>query len=218
MKKINLHIELQNYWHAGTGSGSGTHLDALTEKDRYGLPFLAGKHIKGLLRHAVHRAEEWGWFSASLPEGSASDLETLIFGSRSQQEKREKTLPGMLRVDDAQLSAIESNFLKQNTEFKPFLYQEIYSTAINAAGTAKAHSLRGIEVVLPVVLVAELSLEVTALEATHREQQKQWLQNNPSFAWLEQVLPLIDSVGANRTRGLGEAVLALKEQQKERAA
>ncbi|MGI2046096.1 RAMP superfamily CRISPR-associated protein [Shewanella oncorhynchi] len=215
MNNINLHIEILHYWHAGTGSGGGSHLDAITEKDAYGLPFLAGKHIKGLLRHAVHRAQHWQWFSVALPDGPAADLETLIFGSRSQQEKREKTLPGILCIGDAKLKQSESAFLKDNLKYTPFLYQEIYSTAINAAGTAKEHSLRGLEVTLPVVLQADLSLEVTALDDAHRQQQQQWLDNTSSFDWLEKVLPLIDSIGAHRTRGLGEAVFTLQTQQKE---
>lgn len=220
MNNINLHIEILHYWHAGTGAGGGSHLDAMTEKDACGLPFLAGKHMKGLLRHAVHRAQHWEWFSVGVPDGPAPDLETLIFGSRSQQEKREKTLPGMLRIGDAKLKESESAFLKDNLEYTPFLYQEIYSTAINAAdsaaaGTAKEHSLRGLEVTLPVVLLAELSLEVTALDDAHRKQQQLWLDSSSSFDWLEKVLPLIDSIGAHRTRGLGEAVFTLQTQQKE---
>lgn len=213
-----LRIDLQHYWHTGTGSGSGTHLDALTEKNGHQLPFLAGKHLKGLLRHALHRAEAWGWFEAALPAGPAADLETLVFGSRSQEEKREKTLPGLLLVDDAQLPNAEAGWLKANPKYLPFLYQEIYSTAINHKGIAKAHSLRGMEVALPATLIAPLSLEVTALDTEHRQQQQQWLESNKNFLWLEKVLPLIDSVGANRTRGLGEAVLTLHTPEKELAA
>lgn len=220
MNNITLHIEILHYWHAGTGSGGGSHLDALTEKDASGLPFLSGKHIKGLLRHAAHRAQNWQWFSVEAPVGPAPDLETLLFGSRSQQEKREKTLPGMLCISDAKLKNSESAFLKDNLQYTPFLYQEIYSTAINAAdtvaaGTAKEQSLRGLEVTLPVVLLAELSLEITAQDDAHRKQQQLWLDSCSSFDWLEKALPLIDSIGAHRTRGLGEAVFTLQPKQKE---
>ncbi|MBE0507874.1 MAG: hypothetical protein IBX50_14375 [Marinospirillum sp.] len=205
-----LQLEFNYFWHTGTGSGSGTHLDALTEKDRDYLPFVSGKHLKGLLRHAFHRAEAWGWYDQSLPDGVAENWETLIFGSTNQEVARHLTLPGMLHVDDAILCSKERAWLNDSPELKPFLYQEVFSTAIETAtGTAKKNSLRGIEVSLPVTLFSDLELIVTATESEHRLQQQTLLKLENPFFWLEPLLPLIDSVGAHRTRGLGEARLSI---------
>lgn len=205
-----IQLDFNYFWHAGTGSGSGTHLDALTEKDSQYLPFVSGKHLKGLLRHAVHRAQAWGWFNEACPQGPAADWETLIFGSANQSAGRSHTLPGMLFVNDAVMADHEQQWLNENPAAKPFLYQEIYSTAIKlTTGSADAHSLRGIEVCLPVQLQAALAMAITATEPLHRQQQQQLLTMTNPFFWLAPVLSLVDAVGAHRTRGLGEARLSV---------
>ena len=206
----NLCIDLAGYWHSGSGRSAGTHLDALTEKDSHGLPFVAGKQLKGLLRHALHRAIAWQWVSPAVPDGPAVDLETLLFGSRSHIQSRHATLPGMLIIGDATLKDAEYLYLQQTPELSSFLYETLYSTAINEKGTAKDGSLRGIEVTLPVKLFSALQLTITSVDNAHRAQQKAWLsQVNEHWFWLEVCLPLIDAVGAHRSRGLGEATLSL---------
>lgn len=209
MTTWQLKVELHHYWHAGSGSSSGTHLDALCERDNNGLPFLSGRHLKGLLRHAVQRAEQWQWLDdIPLPDGPQPDWESMLFGTRSQTAQRFHTLPGLLMVDDARLAESEKAWLEHNPVYKAYLFEEIYSTAINQDGTALAKSLRGIEVALPVTLTGLVSVEPTALESAHCQQQQAAMAVDLSPV-LERVLPLIDSVGGNRTRGLGEAVLSL---------
>jgi hypothetical protein len=205
-----IQIDFNYYWHAGTGSGSGTHLDAITEKDNDYLPFVSGRHLRGLLRHALHRAEVWQWFTESCPKGPAKNWETLIFGSANQSGDRSHTLSGMLFVNDAIMATHEQQWLNAHPDAKPFLYQELYATAIELkTGSAKAHSLRGIEVCLPVQLQAALTLSITATDPLHRQQQQQFLTETSPFFWLAPSLSLIDAVGAHRTRGLGEARLSV---------
>ena len=208
-----LAIDLRSYWHSGTGSTSGTHLDALTSKYSNGLPFLAGKHLKGLLRNAWHRAEAWGWIDFSCPNGPAESWESLLFGNRDIPGGRFDTLPGMLFVDDAALSEQEERWLDALPELKTHLYQEVYSTAIDEQGTAVNQSLRGIEVVVPVCLFAPISLNITAQNTEHREQQLNAMKQIQLWQALEQCLTLIDSIGASRSRGLGEACIQLQEQE-----
>lgn len=213
MTEKYIHIDLAGYWHSGSGRSAGTHLDALTEKDLHGLPFVAGKQLKGLLRHALHRSLIWQWFEPNLPTGPAGDLETLIFGSRSQTQSRHETLPGMLQVNDAQLSQAEHAYLQQHPRLASHLYTPLYSTAIDANGTAKEGSLRGIEVCLPVQLSSKIQMTLTSVDSEHRAQQQAWLSQPDAWQWLEICLPLIDAVGAHRTRGLGEATLSLSTHQ-----
>jgi hypothetical protein len=52
-------VEISGWWHAGTGRGGGEDADAVVAKDRYGLPYLPGRHLKGLLRDACLRLEHW---------------------------------------------------------------------------------------------------------------------------------------------------------------
>lgn len=209
MTAWQLRVDLHFYWHAGSGSGSGTHLDALCERDHDGLPFIAGRHLKGLLRHAIQRAEQWGWLAhLALPAGPQPNWESLLFGTRSQAAQRYHTLPGMLILDDARLSAGERAWIESSPESKAHLFTELYSTAIHEQGAAALHTLRGMEAALPMTLHAPLACEATALDEEHRQQQQAALAVDLG-AMLERVLPLIDAVGAHRSRGLGEATLSL---------
>lgn len=210
-----LRIDFQGFWHVGSGKGRGHYLDEECLKDNYGLPYVSGKQLKGLLRHAVRRAEDWGWYQElKLPqqnEGAATTFESLLFGSASQQEGRFETSAGMLFVDNATLKAEEYEFLKaaEQASLRQYLYEPLYSTRIDSeTGTAVDMSLRGTEVALPVSLYAELTLKTTALDEQLAIQQKEMLESNP-WQIIEKALPLIDAVGAHRSRGLGESVLSL---------
>lgn len=212
MLNRTLSIDFKNYWHAGSGRSSGHHLDAICQRDMNKLPYLPGRQLKGVLRHAVRRAEAWGWYSTiHLPEGLAYSHEQLLFGSASQEEVRNETFPGLLQVDSATLPEKEYLYLSQSSQAQLVsqLFDELFSTAIDENGTAKRHSLRGLEVCLPLALQSILQLQVTALQPELRSQQEVWLRSDKPWQVLEIALPLIDALGAHRSRGLGEAVLSL---------
>ncbi|WKN24022.1 RAMP superfamily CRISPR-associated protein [Azotobacter vinelandii] len=213
--RARLQLDFRNYWHAGSGRGSGYHLDALCERDGDQLPTLPGRQLKGLLRHAVHRAEAWGWLKKqALPPGPVESHEELLFGSRSHSESRDTTQPGLLRVDSARLPDAERQWLAQTgetepTELREELFGELFSTAINEQGSAQRYSLRGLEVCIPLTLHAVLNLAITAQQADHRAQQQAYLQAGTGWAVLDAALPLLDALGAHRSRGLGEARVSL---------
>lgn len=204
-------IQLQGYWHSGGGRSSGNYLDAMCERDGQ-LPVLPGRQLKGLLRHAVRRAELWGWLQETpLPPGPAGSHEELLFGSLSQQELRNATHPGVIGVGSALIPDPERNWLQQagNAVFATTLFGELFSTAIDENGSAKAHTLRGTEVAVPLPLHAALVLNLTALDSTRRQQQVGYLEDETPWHVLHAALPLLDHVGAHRNRGLGECVVQL---------
>ncbi|MCB1657773.1 MAG: hypothetical protein KDI39_06045 [Pseudomonadales bacterium] len=208
-----LSIEFQNFWHAGSGRSSGHHLDAVCLKDKNQLPYFPGRQLKGILRQAVRRAEAWGWYqSMPLESGLAQNYEELLFGSNSQDSERNHTFAGVLQVDNANLSELEYTYLQSpdQAQLREFLFDELFSTAIDDNGTAKKHSLRGIEVCMPTQLVAPLTLQLTALDHSHQQQQQKWLGTSDPWQILRTALPLIDALGAHRSRGLGEAILSLQ--------
>lgn len=208
-------IDLYGYWHAGSGRSAGALADALVQKSQRGLPVVGGRHLKGLLRHALAKAEAMGWFAdSSLPEGPADNLETLIFGSRSQQEGRFETVPGVLFVSDGSLPEAESQWLghESRAQERQHLYRRVSSTAMTEKGVALADSLRTIEVAVPMQLQAGLSLQLTAVENEYRDQQQAWLNRDDAWIPIRQACALIDSIGASRSRGLGEARLSLKSE------
>lgn len=246
--KAVIKIELLNYWHAGTGRSSGSHLDALSERDGT-LPVLAGRHLKGLLRYAFFALRQWHgqwqggkqslaeYLFPGLPDDSiladisSAELENLLFGSAhyqaDQSNKGEEdlrssldTLPGMLRISSGQLSAGERAWLAKNKGHEAYLFDELFSTAIDpATGSAKDASLRGIEVCLPMTLYADISLDVTSLESHSQACQRALMTHlattseSEQWHWLNQILPMMDAVGGKRNRGAGEAKLSVLDRQ-----
>ncbi|MBM94524.1 MAG: hypothetical protein CMI09_01555 [Oceanospirillaceae bacterium] len=210
-----LTLDIKSYWHTGSGQGNGYHLDALCERDQDKLPMIPGRQVKGLLRHCVRRAEAWDWLDEfNLPEGYFSSHEELLFGSHSQQEGRYETQPGMLIVENARLPETERQWLalEQATELRGELFTELYSTAIDAnTGSARQYSLRGMEACIPLQLLASIDLMETGLEPSLRAQQQTYLQSGTAWKVLATCLPLLDSIGANRSRGFGEVIASLNQ-------
>lgn len=194
MNAAMLVIDIQSYWHPGTGRGSGFHLDAVTHTGADGLPRLPGRTLKGLLRDAVYRAEQWGWPTA--PSGSTEAL----FGPLGRDGQ--PTRPGLLRVSDATLPDEVTAYLTADTgkPLVPGLYREHFSTAIDVAtGVAASRSLRGMQVVVPLTLEAVVT-EIPGVAAV-----PDWRTR------IAAVFPLVTAVGAQRTRGFGRAHLHWKE-------
>ncbi|MGC9185167.1 MAG: RAMP superfamily CRISPR-associated protein [Thiomonas sp.] len=196
MKHV-LHIALKSYWHAGTGRGLGAAVDAAAYRDSDDLPALPGRHVKGLLRDALEQAQAWGW-----PGHADGSLLQSLFGQRTEQSAPgEIPRSGVLRVSDARLPEPLCAWLRQDSQRaqRAALFRVLQSTAVDEhSASARDHSLRGIEVVVPLDLHAELEpLPGATLPA-------QW------DARLRDVLPLIPAVGGHRTRGLGRAVLTLE--------
>lgn len=186
MSRRTLEIRLLDTWHVGTGQGRGSHLDAIVARDVDGLPYVPGRMLRGLLRDAVDALEQWGHVSA----GTARR----IFGSESQDAS---SASGCIGVSDALLPEAERELLghPQQGALRAGLFLSSYQTAIElASGTADAGSLRGVELVVPLTLHAQIELTGQAA----------------STAWdtLTQALPLVRAIGAMKTRGHGRAALA----------
>ena len=215
-QSFELRLDFQNYWHTGSGQSSGHHLDALCQKDADGLPYVSGRQLKGLLRHAVRRAEAWGWYEQAkqaLQLTDANAVETVLFGSASQEDSRFDSEPGMVFVGNAELAEDERTWLAQpeQTRLRSQLYVDMYNTAIDAdSGTVVKHSLRGTELAIPVSLFACLNFKPTALDPDVFAQQQQLLNQNTCQALIEPALSLVDLCGAHRSRGLGEVIVSLK--------
>jgi len=187
-----IEVDIRSYWRAGTGGGEVGGIDALCAVDHDGLPYLPGKHLKGLLRDALNQAISFGHVN---PEATK-----VLFGERGFENSAGDLIPfsragkGCLRVDSAHLSAADRWTIigaAERDKLIPQLFRTIQSTAIDEnSGAAKAESLRLEQVAVPL----RLEFEVTG----------------PSGDWeqsLKAALPLIRAVGQKRTRGLGRAVL-----------
>ncbi len=205
-------VDVRSYWHAGTGRGSGSHLDAVVARDREGFPFLPGRTLKGLLREAVARAEAWGWLEDAGGASGQPDLTRRLFGPEpgdggGTEEGVSGGWCGLLRVGDARLpraarAAILAAEAEDGEGLREGLFRTHFATAIDPErGTPREGTLRGMEVAVPLRLEAPVSVHPSA---RHVELRERW------HAILERALPLVRAVGADRSRGLGRAVLTLQ--------
>ncbi len=176
-------IEFLSDWHCGSGLNSAADVDLLVIKDEFGLPFVPGKTLKGLLREAAvsictysNDDEEW------------NDFIIECFGLRSKKNCN-KFQPGSSYFSNAELSRQLKTQLKTDNIKKNTLFRKITSTALDKDGQAQEHSLRKIEVTVPVTLFAEIS----NLNEKYSEKMQMCLK------WIKRV-------GTNRNSGFGRTV------------
>lgn len=200
MQSILLKFEFQSDWHIGNGKEAGAYADALALKDNLDLPYIPGKSIKGLLRQAFDTACENKWFGEQ-----SSALMGLLFG----EEKREgEYSQGLLQFSSAKLSHGEQAYFKQNNQAKKHLYRTIQSTAIeHTTGVAKEGSLRSMEVVVPMVLIAEVSVN-----QGHPNFSPELANQEQITTYLAQASQLVTALGAKRNRGLGQVTISVLPQ------
>jgi CRISPR/Cas system CMR subunit Cmr4 (Cas7 group RAMP superfamily) len=196
--EFTLTFELHSYWHIGNGKAAGAYADALVRKDQ-GLPFIPGKSINGLLRDAFTVADENDWFD-EYQTATELSLTDLLFGAGGVQGHKAQ---GLLQLSNASLSAAEAHYFNANPQAKSRLYKVLTTTAINEHGVALDGSLRGIEVAVPMVLSAALTLN-----QSHPNYQASETRLSGRFdTWLSQTLSLITVLGASRHRGLGKVTI-----------
>jgi CRISPR/Cas system CSM-associated protein Csm3 (group 7 of RAMP superfamily) len=188
-----LQVELLDTWHVGSGRAQGRHLDAVVDRDADGLPCVPGRMLKGLLRSAASALETWGHWPAGCTER--------LFGSRSQRDDGH-SVPGLLRIGSAQLPAAERAWLgsaqPEAQRLRAALFVTQFQTAIDRdSGIAASQSLRGIELVLPLALLAEVALGRPGEPAGEDDWNR-----------VTQLLPLVRALGAHKTRGHGRARLS----------
>lgn len=203
MEKVRLTIDVCSFWHPGSGEGAGYGADRTARRDHDGLPFIAGRTLKGILRDAVQRAESLGWYRE---EGADEPITDTLFGREANDSHGSR--PGLLRVGNATLPDEVVTYLGQDTSTARHLRQQLFGVVYSVAldderGVAKDQALRSIEVVVPLALGAEIAVLPTHWQAQHRVHAR-WRE------LLEQALPLVRSVGSWRSRGLGRAALTLE--------
>ena len=186
-----IEIDIRSYWRSGTGAGETGGIDASCAVDCDGLPYLPGKHLKGLLRDAVAQAIDFGWVSGVTVDDLFGQQGFRGLKAYSRAEK------GRLRVDSAHLPVTDRDAVLASGDKVALiqqLFRNVQSTAMcKESGAAKDKSLRLEQVAVPLRLV----FEVTELSG----ERSNWDEV------LITAMPLIRAVGQKRTRGLGRAIL-----------
>lgn len=187
---MHVRIDIAGYWHSGTGTGYAAGADALVVRDRNGVPYLPGKHLKGLLRHAM-----WALETNQVVELGVTDR---LFGVGAEgvtgvaAKTRYGTSSGKLAFGSAEMSKSWREFAaaRGSRQKLTYLFRTIQQTALSD-GVALASSLRSIEVTVPMELTAEVDW---VSELTEQEIEA-----------LELAAGTVRAVGGFRSRGLGRA-------------
>jgi len=177
MSLIKYKIEFLDYWHLGSGLNAGAKLDSPIVKDKDAIPYMPGKTIKGLVREMAELLDD-ETFVKKCFGAEGADIGECYFSNAT--------------LNEDVIKQIVSNKLQDN------LYDEIASTKIEN-GIAVDHSLREIEVVVPVTLKGVIT-DVPCDE--YKE-------------LMEKSLKMIKRVGLNRNRGLGRCSIAVAPYKKE---
>ncbi|OQA07799.1 MAG: RAMP superfamily protein [Bacteroidetes bacterium ADurb.Bin397] len=178
-------IQFLSDWHIGSGLSAGAESDAEVNKDENGLPYIPGKTMKGLFKAAL----------LEMPNQFIDQQEIKnIFGYEIIDPKTKKVIrtePGKAFFSNVCLPSEEANEAKHLSDF---LFRNIASTAIGENGIADNHSLRTMEVCMPLTLNGEIT-GVTEEEKDILSKAAKWLR----------------SIGVNRNRGLGRCKIQIKD-------
>jgi len=131
-------VEFLDYWHLSSGFSAGAKLDSSVVKDKYGLPYLSGKTLKGLVREMAELLEDKVFIKSCFGD-EGGNMGSCYFSNA--------TLP----------KNMYDEIKKHNLQER--LYDVIASTKIGqkdvkneTEGIAVDNSLREIEVVVPITL------------------------------------------------------------------
>lgn len=221
--KYDLTVSFLGYWFVGTGRERGAYSDEAALRDSSGFPYVPGKSLKGVFREAFASAAEAGWFDAFNAAGAgrkefADALTKLIFGcpgaDLSTKGKgaagtvNELLAEGLIHFSNGAIPQGVRSWIagRGDTEH---LFTTVKNTAVNGeTGTAKDQSLRTMEVVVPLHLHAELSLD-----APYPDQEKTMPVRAEDLRQIAgmfgDVAALITEIGGKRRRGFGRCIWKL---------
>ncbi|MDD2412779.1 MAG: RAMP superfamily CRISPR-associated protein [Bacteroidales bacterium] len=182
-KRINYTITFLSDWHAGSGLSSGADADAVVIKDKNNLPYLPGKTIKGLLKDVFED------FREVQPNLIDSGFVKKYFGEYNEKGKISDA--GSLFFANAELNENEKNEITE--QMSSFLYRNLASTRIDEKGVAEKHSLRTMQVSIPLVLEGYIDGVI-----------------DTDIVKFEKALNCIRHLGVNRNRGLGRCKFEIK--------
>lgn len=200
-------FDILDYWHTGSGHGAGRRVDASVVRSPEGLPYIPGRTVKGLLRDVVWLTEEYGHLQQGTTVklfGTPADVvraaEKAEESGESKAEDRLRTTAGILRVSSATLSDAWKAYAKtpEGQALARAFVDELAQTALDDTGQVQEHSLRRIEVTIPMQLSAEWSVDA---DGEAREM---------TVSALKKALPLLRRFGLSRHRGLGRVQVSIQ--------
>ncbi|SES98068.1 RAMP superfamily CRISPR-associated protein [[Clostridium] polysaccharolyticum] len=161
--------------------------------DKYGLPYIPAKRMKGCLRESAEELRDWG-YEIEIDE---------IFGEPGSHN-------AMLRISNANLCKSDinadyedylidikayrnANYITTQSVLEQFAYMRTQTQICNKSGVAKRNTLRSIR-----VLKRGLTFRANVSFSCNNEIVKDYIKQ------LEDCCKALKTMGLNRTRGMGE--------------
>ncbi len=189
---LKYQLKFYDYWHISSGLSAGARLDSTVIKDNDGLPYVAGKIIKGLSREMAELVGDCAFvnscFGGSTNDGKNGKPKDICYDENTKNIQG-KCYFSNVTLEKTVADQITSNNLQEN------LYDIIASTKIDENGIAEDKSLREIEVVVPLMLCGEI-----------RD-----IPNDDYLKLMTRALKMIKRMGLNRNRGLGRCEFIVEE-------
>ena len=210
-----LTVDLLGFWHAGGGLGGDFGADAVVRKEQ-DLPILPGRHLLGLITHKLE-------FLRRLPSSPVDEVTCVYLRGQGVDgfdddlapdvvapgppATRFESVPGALMVDTARM---EHAWLRHvsalhgagRAAFTAPFYRRFGTTRLKD-GVADDHTLRHVEVTVPLTLTANIAIDGARVGTAPPDEAI-------LKASVEQALGLVQHVGRHRTRGLGRARLSVQ--------
>jgi hypothetical protein len=201
MQTYKLHITLKSDTTSGRGDGVAGLVDVEVEHDRYGMPYLRGRSLKGLI------VEEWANLRFAL-QSAGVDLQRWddaaygLFGQPGSTLDDGATLHvGHARLPEDLRQAIIADIRQekyQPADVLDALTAVRYQTAIDLSGTPETGTLRSMRVIL----------RETPLEATLRFAEA---PSDDALALLSACTRAVRRLGTGRNRGRGRVEMRLHD-------
>lgn len=189
---LKYQLRFYDYWHISSGLSAGARLDSTVIKDSDGLPYVAGKIIKGLSREMAELLGDCTFVNSCFG-GSTNDGKNGRPLDKCYDEKAKNT-QGVCYFSNAILDETAAKQIKDN-DLQENLYDIIASTKIDEKTfVAEDKSLREIEVVVPLTLHGEI-----------RDIPNEYAEK------MQKSLKMIKRMGLNRNRGLGRCEFLVEE-------
>jgi hypothetical protein len=198
-------IQLHGWWRTASGHTEGDRLDDVIQKSPEGLPWIAGRTLKGLLRDAACQLCALGHARQDMIDAVFGLHVSNVHAPELAIEARYLTEPAAYRFGSGEMNPMWRDWAsgagKENAAARSViaaLFDRRSMTAIESDGLAKTGSLRRVEVAAPVHLTAPI-----------------WCLHDVPGAidLLEKSAGLIKALGAGRTRGFGRVTVRLDLEQ-----
>ena len=205
MEHYLLQLKLESDATFGRGDGVPGLVDTEVEHDSFGLPYLRGKTLKGLLVEECANILYALYTQSTVDETKFYESATRLFGEPGNRKQK----PTALRVGDACLPAALRNVIRAEVEqrrLKPANVLEAltavrHQTAVDETGKPEDGSLRTNRVVLrKTILEAELTLQPTTLNTPITDRDRGLLAAS---------VKALRRGGVNRNRGSGRFTATL---------